>query len=94
MILNYHQASIKGSGKRFKGAYAQTLAFSDGSIIMGKADVLRAYQRAKNETIIAVHMDAVNHAMQSRADLRIYIDEMKMDKSRALVPDDGQSYQF
>lgn len=73
--------------------YAQITGF-DGSIIMGKDDVARAYRFAPNARIVSVHMEAVNHATLSRQELRTFIDEQKLDKRRVLVPNDGQSYRF
>ena len=73
--------------------YAQINGF-DGSIIMGKEDMLRAYQAAPNAKLIAIHMEAVNHAVLSRKEIREYIDEKGMDTQRVLVPDDGDIYSF
>lgn len=73
--------------------YARVKGF-EGSIIMGKEDLLRAYQLAPKATVIGSHMEAVNHAMQSRQELRDYIAEKGMSTKRVLVPDDGASYQF
>lgn len=66
----------------------------EGSIIMGKEDLYRAYQLAPAATIIGSHMEAVNHMTQSRKDLRDYISDKAMDPQRVLVPEDGQSYRF
>lgn len=66
----------------------------DGSIIMGRDDLTRAYQAAPGATVIGSHMEAVNHMMQSRADLRAHIKATGMDARRVLVPEDGQAYQF
>lgn len=66
----------------------------DGSIIMGKEDVARAYQAAPSATLIGSHMEAVNHAMQTREELRAYIAEQAMDPDRVLVPEDGEKYGF
>lgn len=73
--------------------YAQLQGF-DGSIIMGKDDLYHAYQLAPNAQVIGVHMEAVNHAMLTRAELRDFIGQKRLDTQRALVPDDGQSYEF
>lgn len=73
--------------------YARLQGF-DGSIIMGKDDLSRAYQAAPRASIIGSHMEAVNHMMQSRADLRAHIKANGMDAQRVLVPEDGQAYQF
>lgn len=73
--------------------YARVLGFDD-SILMGKEDLYRAYQLAPKAMVIGSHMEAVNHGMQSRKELRDYITEKGMSPKRALVPDDGESYQF
>jgi len=66
----------------------------DGSIIMGKEDLYRAYQAAPRAKVIGSHMEAVNHGMQTRKELRDYIQEKGMDPKRVLVPADGESYTF
>ena len=73
--------------------YAQINGF-DGSIIMGKDDVARAYRFSPKASIVGVHMESVNHAMLTRKELRAFIDEQKLDTRRVLVPNDGQSYRF
>ena len=74
--------------------YAKLTTFVDDSIIMGKDDVYRAYQFSPNAQIINVHMDTVNHATLTKAELRRFIEEKHLDKQRVLVPDDGQTYKF
>mgnify|MGYP006315322377 FL=1 len=61
-----------------------------GSIIMGKEDVAAVYQAAPQATLIASHMEAVNHALLSRRELRDYIGKQGM-ATRVLVPEDGES---
>lgn len=73
--------------------YARVLGF-DGSIIMGKEDLYRAYQLAPKATVIGSHMESVNHGMQSRKELRDYIAEKGMSPKRVLVPADGESYRL
>lgn len=73
--------------------YAQVNGF-DGSIIMGKDDVLRAYTYSPQAKIVGIHMESVNHAMLTRKELRTFIEEQKLDKRRVLVPEDGQKYNF
>ena len=73
--------------------YARIVGF-DGSIIMGKEDVARARELAPNAVLIAVHMEAVNHASLSRAELLQYVVEQNLNASRTHVPLDGESYQF
>ncbi len=66
----------------------------DGSIIMGKDDLYRAYLAAPRAKVIGSHMDSVNHGMQTRKDLNDFIKEKAMDPTRVLVPADGESYAF
>ncbi len=44
--------------------------------------------------MIGTHMESVNHATQSREELRDYIAEKGLDQQRVLVPADGQGYSF
>ncbi len=62
-------------------------------IIMGKEDVYEVYKTAPSATIIASHMEAVNHATLSRKELRAFLLE-RGTTSRVLVPEDGESYSF
>lgn len=61
-----------------------------GSIIMGKQDVFSVHQAAPEATIIATHMEAVNHAVLSRKELREFLKEKDMAES-VLVPEDGET---
>ena len=73
--------------------YASISGF-DGSIIMGKEDLARARALAADAVLIGVHMEAVNHAMQSRAELVRYIVEQNLDVARTRIPADGEVYRF
>lgn len=66
----------------------------EGSIIMGKEDLLRAHQAAPKAMVIGTHMEAVNHGMQTRKELRDFIAEKGMDAQRVRVPADGEIYHF
>ncbi|MBU5638962.1 MBL fold metallo-hydrolase [Geomonas sp. Red69] len=61
-----------------------------GSIIMGKRDVHDVWKAAPGATIIASHMEAMNHAVLSRKELRDFLKENGMIQ-RVLVPEDGES---
>jgi L-ascorbate metabolism protein UlaG (beta-lactamase superfamily) len=63
------------------------------SIIMGKEDTLRAYQAAPKASVVAVHMDTVNHGALTRTDLRTYVQE-KGIQDRVLIPADGEALKF
>lgn len=64
-----------------------------GSIIMGKDDVHEVYKAAPQAKLVATHMEAVNHCVLSRSQLREYADNNNMT-DRLLVPEDGDSYSF
>lgn len=66
---------------------AQVIGF--GSIIMGKHDVLQVFQAAPQATLVATHLESVNHATLSRAELRAFAAEKGMT-GRLLVPEDGE----
>lgn len=70
---------------------AQVLGYEP--IIMNKEDVYEVYKAAPRATIIASHMESVNHAMLSRKELREFLGEKGMTQ-RVLVPEDGESCVF
>jgi L-ascorbate metabolism protein UlaG (beta-lactamase superfamily) len=70
---------------------AQVLGYEP--IIMDKKDVYEVYKSAPKATIIASHMESVNHAMLSRKELREFISEKGMTQ-RVLVPEDGETCVF
>ncbi|MGO3123999.1 MAG: MBL fold metallo-hydrolase [Advenella sp.] len=72
--------------------YAMMSDFED-SIIMGKEDVLRASRVAPQATIVATHMDAINHMAQTRKELKAYAQE-KGIQDRVQIPEDGATVQF
>ncbi|MBE2983896.1 MBL fold metallo-hydrolase [Campylobacter sp. RM9344] len=72
---------------------ARILGFENSGIIMGKADVEHAAKVLVNTKIIAVHMDAVNHASVSREDLRKFVKEKGID-SKIIIPNDGDVVKF
>lgn len=61
-----------------------------GSIIMSPEDVAKVCEAAPDAVIIASHMEAVNHAMTTRAELRAYLVEHGLAQ-RVLVPEDGEA---
>lgn len=64
-----------------------------GSIIMGKDDVLHAYQLMPNATIIATHMDAINHMTLSRKELKEHAKQHGI-QDRVRIPADGEILKF
>lgn len=72
--------------------YAQ-LSDYEGAIIMGKKDVLRAAKAAPDATIVATHLDAINHMALSREALKKYVDEQGIS-DRVQIPADGAALKF
>jgi L-ascorbate metabolism protein UlaG (beta-lactamase superfamily) len=64
-----------------------------GAIIMDLDDVGRVAQAAPRATIVASHLEAVNHCMLSRATLREWVHAQGLG-ARVLVPDDGEARVF
>ncbi|MDQ7734462.1 MBL fold metallo-hydrolase [Halomonas sp. SpR1] len=72
---------------------AEVTGFEGDPIIMGKEDTLRTHQAAPRATIIAVHMDAVNHMTLSRDELADYVQEEGLQE-HVLIPADGELVSF
>lgn len=66
---------------------AQAVGF--GSIIMGKQDVYKVHKAQPKATLIATHMESVNHAILSRKELRAFATEKGMS-DQLLIPADGE----
>jgi L-ascorbate metabolism protein UlaG (beta-lactamase superfamily) len=64
-----------------------------GSIIMGKEDVRKVYEAAPQAMLVASHMEAVNHSLLSRQELREFSKANGMT-DRLLVPNDGEAHTF
>ncbi|MDU4942379.1 MAG: MBL fold metallo-hydrolase [Mixta calida] len=64
-----------------------------GAIIMGKEDILRTHQALPQATIVASHMEAVNHCILSRDELREYASEQGL-QACLRIPADGESCYF
>lgn len=71
--------------------YAQLEGFAD-SIIMGKADVIKARQAAPKADIITVHMDAVNHASVTSDEMRKFVKENNLTK--VAVPKESEVLKY
>lgn len=71
--------------------FAQVDGF--GAIIMGKEDVLRTHEIIPQAMIVASHMEAVNHCILSRDELREYAIE-KGIQDQVVIPADGEVCTF
>lgn len=61
-----------------------------GPIIMGKDDVLSVHQAAPNATLVATHMEGVNHALLKRTELREFAAQHGIAQCLR-VPEDGET---
>jgi hypothetical protein len=64
----------------------------DGDLIVMDAEqTIATCELAKDACIVAVHMEALDHATVSRADLRRAADVAKISARRLLIPADGET---
>lgn len=60
-------------------------------IVMDDAQTVEVCHLAPNSTVIAVHMEALDHATVSRTDLRAAAQQSGVSESRLLIPQDGET---
>lgn len=64
----------------------------DGDLIVMDAEqTIATVELAPKATVVAVHMEALDHATTTRADLRAAADAGKIAAKRLLIPDDGET---
>jgi L-ascorbate metabolism protein UlaG (beta-lactamase superfamily) len=61
-----------------------------GSIIMNKEDVYEVHSSSPDSLIIATHMEALNHTLLSRKELREFSIEQNFSEN-LLIPEDGET---
>ena len=64
-----------------------------GPITMTKEDVASTSEEAPNATIIASHMEALNHCLLTRDELKEFIEEKDLSNN-ILIPTDGETLSF
>lgn len=64
-----------------------------GNIIMGKEDIARIHALLPQSTIIAVHMEAINHCILTRKELAEFVHRQGI-ASNIIIPQDGQIIQW
>ncbi|UOY92229.1 MBL fold metallo-hydrolase [Ectobacillus sp. JY-23] len=62
-------------------------------ITMTKEDIYQTYEAAPQATIVVSHMEALNHCLLTRAELKSFMAE-KVLSQRVVVPEDGEVLQF
>ena len=81
-VLDEHHPDVivvNASGARFAGG---------DPIVMDTEDVVAVARRAPDARIVAVHLDAINHCVQTRADLHQCLHHEGLAE-RVTVPEDG-----
>lgn len=61
-----------------------------GPIIMGAEDVREVCLAAPSATVVATHLEAVNHAVLTRRELRAFLAQNGLAQ-RVLIPEDGET---
>ncbi|EAB1940369.1 MBL fold metallo-hydrolase [Salmonella enterica] len=64
-----------------------------GPIIMGAHDTLRTLQALPETTVVASHMEAINHCLLTRQELREYTQQNGIEE-KVLIPEDGDTLTF
>jgi L-ascorbate metabolism protein UlaG (beta-lactamase superfamily) len=65
-----------------------------GPLVMDGPMVMETQRLAGDATVIVTHLDAVDHATVSRADIRALLATGGDDAERLCLPDDGQTIRF
>jgi len=81
-VLDEHHPDVivvNAGGARFTGG---------DPIVMDTQDVVAVARRAPDARIVAVHLDAINHCVQTRADLHQRLHDEGLSE-RVTVPEDG-----
>ncbi|MBV8252008.1 MAG: MBL fold metallo-hydrolase [Chitinophaga sp.] len=64
-----------------------------GSIIMGKEDIIKINKILPQSQIIAAHMEAINHCILSRRELREFVNQNGITDN-VIIPEDGEIIQL
>lgn len=65
-----------------------------GLIVMDAAQTATVCEIAPRATVVAIHMDVLDHATVTRTDLRAYADAAGIATGRLLIPEDGATLTF
>jgi len=65
-----------------------------GLIVMDAAQTVEVCRAAPHSKVVAIHMEALDHAAVTRAALRQYADEQGIGPDRLLIPVDGEKVAF
>ena len=65
-----------------------------GQIVMDGAGTVEVCRAAPASTVVAIHLDSLDHGLVSRTDLRAYAKAAGIPDERLLIPDDGESLEL
>jgi L-ascorbate metabolism protein UlaG (beta-lactamase superfamily) len=71
---------VNASGARF---------LQGDPIVMTVEDVAEVHRAAPNATVIVVHLEAINHCLETRDHYRQRLPELGVNMERIVIPDDG-----
>ena len=86
-ILTKHQPTlvvVNAGGARFN---------IGDPLTMNEEDVVKVCRKSPHAKIIAVHMEAINHYLLSREDLRNHIEQTDLS-NQLFIPIDGETLEF
>jgi L-ascorbate metabolism protein UlaG (beta-lactamase superfamily) len=63
-------------------------------IIMDIKDTLRLAEDAATATVVAVHLEALDHCTVDRMALRLAAENAGINRQRLLIPNDGETFRF
>lgn len=64
-----------------------------GAIIMGTEDILRTHQVLPEAIVVASHLEAINHCILTREEIRAFVRQKAIQQS-VRVPEDGETLAF
>lgn len=64
-----------------------------GAIIMGTEDILRTHQALPDAVVVASHLEAINHCLLTRSEIKEFVQQHGIQNS-VRVPDDGETLTF
>ncbi len=87
--IAYNLNTLKPDIVVVNAGHAQLADQRYGAIIMGKEDVAGIHRLLPDTTIIAIHMEALNHCTLSRRELRKFAEENGFSK-KLIIPANGE----
>ena len=65
--------------------------YPENPLLMNETEALSLVQENTDAKVIAVHMDAIDHCMTTRASLHQKANELEISNDRLLIPTDGEA---